>query len=469
MPVGVSPLSSPVARARIDTSIQRQTAPMPGGGQFEFPLGVYPVEPLKPIEGYTLAFESADDEPPAGSGPGWSGGRGKGGRGEDEDGIEPEPWRETEDDGPDFGGEEGGEGSGSGGDDDLEPWPDRYVFDINIRASRVESLCRQLFALLPGRVYPILDVMGNDGYREIDPYIAYDLVGLERFLDAVRRFRGWFFEDGMVGFGAMSEEPFVYVFIDEHKIVTVRVAATAKELVEKILKAFDLTEVDKIAGADAAVHEHRGVLDAPSNRPDLLTHDEIVEQIRDDWGLTLNVDPFHNNDENGNPLGVIPWRCVVRVFDERGEVRYAEIFLTTDSLQSASELAVSGAETLLGGEDPAAEPLPLTDGDIPWDLPSEIASDNPSTPPLPQMGKSGGKTVDKPTSKDGNEGGEKPESETGAFDDIPLDDLTMDMEEFDILVADRIRPDDVDQFPQLAGKVKLNSKSRKILAGRWLE
>lgn len=533
-----------MARARVDTSIQRQTAPVPGnregagGGEFDFPLGVYPVEPLTPIEGYTLAFESADDGPPplgeggSGGGGGGGGGGGAGGGGGGPTGSgrrssprnrDDEPWRgggggggedDDSDDGPD--GLEFDDALGMDGEGELEPWPDRYVFDINIRASRVESLCRQLFAMLPGRIFPILDVMGNDGYREIDPYIAYDLVGLERFLDAVRRFKGWFFEDGMVGFGAMSEEPFVYIFVDEHKIVTVRVAAGAKEQVEKILRAFDLQEVDKIAGADAAVHEHRGVLDAPSNRPDLLTHDEIVEQLRDDWGLTLNVDPFNNTDENGNSLGIVPWRSVVRVFDEGGEVRYAEVFLTADSLQGATELAVSAAEALLAGDDPAADAI---DGDH---SPEAGVTDNPSTEPSP-LGKIGGKTVDKPASiespssggaaghasqspegeapadqgsgggsiekrraagggkgsagsggdlsKDDLEIGDFGESEggRGTVGGIPMDDLSMDFEEFDVLVADRIRPEDVEQYPQLAPRHPLDLKSSRILSGRWME
>ncbi|MFT3684467.1 MAG: hypothetical protein QM783_05980 [Phycisphaerales bacterium] len=487
-----------MARARVDSSIKRQSAPIPagkdgvGGGDFEFPLGVYPVEPLTPIEGYTIAFESADDGPPpleggsslGGNGAGGGGGGGGGGRRPADRGEPAEPWETEGDDSDDESSEREfpEDLPGMDGEGDLEPWPDRYVFDINIRASRVESLCRQLFAMLPGRVFPILDVMGNDGYREIDPYIAYDLVGVERFLDAVRRFKGWFFEDGMVGFGAMSEEPFVYVFVDEHKIVTVRVAAGAKEQVEKILRAFDLQEVDKIAGADAAVHEHRGVLDAPSNRPDLLTHDEIVEQLRDDWGLTLNVDPFHNLDENNNKLGVVPWRSVIRVFDEKGEVRYAEVFLTADSLQAANELAVSAAESLLVGDDPTGmedgKPAPLGD-----------ASDSPSTEPPAVLGKIGGKPVDKPGEPptESLEGvpevlGEFPRSVRGSDDEgegvdfgnsidadlASMDDIPMDIEEFDVLVADRIKPEDVDQFPALAGK-RLNLNASRVLAARWVE
>src|SRR5690606_20568582 len=101
-------------------------------------------------------------------------------------------------------------------------------------------------------------VLGHDAYREVDSLVSYDLIGQERFMDAIRRFRGFFFEDGLVGFGAMSEEPFIYIFVDEHKLITVRVETALKEKVEQVLATFDLQPVDEIAGADSVAHEHRG-------------------------------------------------------------------------------------------------------------------------------------------------------------------------------------------------------------------
>ena len=97
---------------------------------------------------------------------------------------------------------------------------------------------------------------------------------------------------------------------------------------------------------------------------------------------------LRNLDENGIKLGVVPWRSVIRVFDEKGEVRYAEVFLTADSLQAANELAVSAAESLLVGEDPTG----MEDGKP---VPGPGASDSPSTDPPEVLGKIGGKTVDK--------------------------------------------------------------------------
>jgi hypothetical protein len=308
-----------MARCSVDPSLVRKEI-----NGVAFPLGAYPVEEMTPRTGYTLTFEPAD--------------------GDDEEG-------------------------------DWEEWPDRYVFDIFISAVRVESLCRSLFSMLPGRFYPILDVLGHDEYREVDPYVAYELISQERFYDAIRRYRGFFYEDGLVGFGAMSEEPFVYIFVDEHKIVTVRVQADMRERVERLLVAFDLTEVDEIAGADAATHEHRGVLYAPDDRLDLLTADEIVEEIRNDWGLVLNIDPDTNVDDEGNELSITAWRCLARhevtpdappsTTNENGDekqtsseqtdvkARYAEVLLPADSRATAERLLREGMEQLTGKRHPS--------------------------------------------------------------------------------------------------------------------
>lgn len=253
-------------RCESDPSIERVAI-----DEMAFPLGVYPIEAMEPRQGYTLDFESADGD------------------------------------------EEQGE---------WEEWPDRYVFDIVVSAERLGPLVQSLLSLMPSRIFPILDVLGRDAYREIDPYISYDLMGLDQLLDGLIRYKPFFFEDGLVGFGAMADAPFFYVFVDEHKIVTVRAEPLLKERIERILKAFDLTERDDPAGADSVAHEHRGVLLAPADDPSYLSFDEIVERLRDDWRLLLNVEPDTNIDERGRDLGITPWRCIVRVGDGSDLVRY---------------------------------------------------------------------------------------------------------------------------------------------------
>lgn len=284
---------------------------------FAFPLGVYPVEAMTPKPGYTIQFEPAD--------------------GDDEEG-------------------------------EWEEWPDRYVFDIVMPATRMPLFCHLALATMTERLYPILDVLGQDAYREIDPYISYDLVGQDRILDAWRKYKDFFFEDGLVGFGAMSEEPFSYLFVDEHKIVTIRVEPHMKERIERLLRSFGLEPMEDPAGADAAAHEHRGVLLAPESQPDLMTFEELVEALKVEWQLLLNIDPDRNVDDEGKDLGVTHWRCVVRVEVEaegasQPQVKYAEVILDADCLRAAEEGALEAAEASEGAQDLMVEDVRVIEHD----------------------------------------------------------------------------------------------------------
>jgi len=278
---------------QLDPTLERVTA-----GSMRFPLGVYPVEPISPIQGYAVEFEPAD------------------------------------------GAEDGS---------DLEEWPDRYVYDIMVSIERLPLLIVQLLSLMPSRVYPILDFIGHDEFREIDPYISYERIGTDQIIDATRQFRGFFYEDGMCGFGAMCEEPFFYLFVDEHKILTVRVEPTLKPRVDKLLEAMDLPETTDLAGVDTVAHEHRSVLVVPAEPSNVLSAEEIVGFLRQEWRLTLNIDPESNVDDEGNELGVTGWRTVFRCVSGEDELpRYGESFLWAGNLLEAEDMALKAAESLMG-------------------------------------------------------------------------------------------------------------------------
>lgn len=344
-----------MSRCKVDPSIGRVEVE-----GFAFPLGVYPVETLKPRAGYTLAFEPADGDD----------GESRPGR-DDADilGNDTDPKADRESDDVDYGssfegsyGEAEREGGAQGGE--WEEWPDRYVFDILVPTQRVEPLFRALFALMPGRIFPILDVLGHDEYREVDPYVSYDLLGTDRFIDAIRRFRGFFYEDGLVGFGAMSDQPFLYIFVDEHKIITVRAEVPLRERIEQILAAFDLEQIEEITGADSVTHEHRSVLEAPQDRLDLLSADEIVEDLQEEWRLELNINPDTNVDESGTDLGITGWRCIVRV-----DPPPPEQAVRPDPLTDEPELP---AETLISQA-----------GSIPPESPTQTGADVSAPPATP--------------------------------------------------------------------------------------
>lgn len=247
---------------------------------------------------------------------------------------------------------------------EWEEWPDRYVFDIVVPENRIASVCRSLFTLLPGRVYPILDILGHDAFREIDPYISYCLVGLDHLTDAVQRYSAFFFEDGMCGFGAMCDDPFIYIFVDEHKIITVRVQEQDKERVERVLQAYDLSLVDEPMGADAVMHEHRSVLRTPGDQPRLLGVDQVIEKLRTNWHLTLNIDIETNLDDDANELGVTGWRCFARLFnDDPNQHQLVEILLTADSLHHLEDLVFEVTDQIPAPDDKSWDEIVILSAD----------------------------------------------------------------------------------------------------------
>lgn len=308
-----------------------------------------------------------------------------------------------------------------------------------ISAERLPTLCRSLFMLLPGRVFPILDVLGQDAYREIDPYIAYDLVGLDSFFDGVREFGEFLYEDGMCGFGVMSEDPFLYVFIDEHKVVTVRAQPELKDRVERVLHAFDLEMTESAAGADAAAHEHRSVLIAPPDRPELWTPEQVVEELQDRWRMLLNVDPDTNTDDAGHDLGVTIWRALVRCEYENGPVRYAEAVFDAENLRQAERVAFTAIED-------------LTDREV-------------------SAGKSGAGSTG--TSPKAGAGSPAPAGGTGATASSKKEEDADDWRDAKLVIIDRITPKQLSQVLSQAGlsvedgKVKAKPKpGQKALPGK---
>lgn len=276
----------------LDSSIQRLVV-----DGFSFPLGVYPVEACKPVQGYSVAFEPAD-----------------------------------------------------GGDDEWEQWPDRYVYEIVVGADLLPALCRNLLMLMPPRVYPILDFLGHDAYREIDPFLAYEPVGLDHVIEGLRKYRAFLYEDGLCGWGAMAEDPFFYLFVDEHKIITIRIPAELRDQMDALLAFHGLTQVEEPSGADSVEHEHRTVLLAPETDPESMTAEEIVDALREDWRLSLNVDPETNVDDEGNDLGVTAWRSLVRVPDAEGD-RFVEVLLAAPCMRRAEELALEASAEVAGESD----------------------------------------------------------------------------------------------------------------------
>jgi hypothetical protein len=219
----------------------------------------------------------------------------------------------------------------------------------------LRDVLNKAFALLPEQVYGIVEIGSRDAYRTTDVFLGDELIPRSEFRRIWSQFEPFLVEDGSVAAGANSEDPFIEVFLDQWKGVTIHVPADRREEVERMLQGLGLSEVPETwsddedghaAPADAGI-EHlldersyvRSVLDTSDEfMPDV---DELLLQLRHAWRLELNVDPRTNVDESGRALGATLWYAVALVHDASGKSEngaYVSAWATASCLMQVEQL-----------------------------------------------------------------------------------------------------------------------------------
>ncbi|MHC4768030.1 MAG: hypothetical protein ACYTEI_04885 [Planctomycetota bacterium] len=211
--------------------------------------------------------------------------------------------------------------------------------------------------LLPETVYGIVEISSRDAYRPIDVYIGQEEVPLRRLLTTWRQVEPILLEDASIAAGANSENPFVELFLDQWKGLSIIVPLSMRDDVESILDSFALEEVAQTwpVGADNPALEQsqiRPVLAGSAvGAPDI---DDVLMVLRRDWQLELNVDPDTNVDEGGRELGMTLWHAVVGVGGVEGGV--AESGDSADLSIWATAGSLKELEVLINGVLSAGEP-----------------------------------------------------------------------------------------------------------------
>lgn len=213
------------------------------------------------------------------------------------------------------------------GDEDV---PDTYRYAIACSFEKIAPLLRDLFELLPDEVYPLVEASSKDAYRAVDIFGARETTLFDDFLETWAEYEQVILEDGAIGAGAQSDEPYMEVFVDSWKVVAVQVLEEQRDDVERILARHDIELVEHTWPPEVAerpdppltVREILVVEDEDS--PDI---DEILFQLREAWGLELEVDPEDNVDDAGRRLGRTLWHAiaVVRSPDEEEPPRAAYV------------------------------------------------------------------------------------------------------------------------------------------------
>ncbi|MHC4828676.1 MAG: hypothetical protein ACYTEY_19175, partial [Planctomycetota bacterium] len=130
--------------------------------------------------------------------------------------------------------------------------PDTYSFYVAVSHEHVSPIARRAMELLPETVYGIVEISSRDAYRPIDVYIGQEEVPLRRFLTTWRQCEPILLEDASIAAGANSESPFVELFVDQWKGLSIIVPLSMRDEVESILGEFALEEVAQTwpVGAD---------------------------------------------------------------------------------------------------------------------------------------------------------------------------------------------------------------------------
>ncbi len=254
--------------------------------------------------------------------------------------------------------------------------PDTYSFYVAVSHERVAPILHRAFALLPSRVSGIVEISSCDAYRPIDVFIGREEITLRQFLATWNECESVLLEDGSIAAGANSDSPYVEVFMDQWKGVSIIVSLDMRDEVESMLQEFGLEEVPETwpVGPDNPDLERsrmRPVLDASGDAADI---DDVLLLLRNDWRLELNVDPDTNVDEAGRDLGRTLWHAVVAVQDAGSAARAeVSVWATAGSLVELDSLI---DEVLLA--EPGWQPVELYSADrIAYDERPDELSDLP--------------------------------------------------------------------------------------------
>ena len=228
---------------------------------------------------------------------------------------------------------------------------DSYSFHVVVSHEGVRSVLHPAFTLLPEEIFPVIEVGSRDAYRSIDVFSASAPVPKRDFLEIWAEFESFLLEDATIGAGASADDPAIEVFLDAWKGVSIHVPVRMREQVETMLIGLGLREVPETWPSDieqdvvrnSRVRDVLEIIDDQS--PDL---DELLLQMRESWGLELDVDREVNVDDGGRQLGHTLWHAIIVVEPQDGSANrgaYVSVWSTATSLSQVEEIV---SDTLSG-------------------------------------------------------------------------------------------------------------------------
>jgi hypothetical protein len=194
-----------------------------------------------------------------------------------------------------------------------DPTGERYRIEVLVSAEKLVPLYLDLCTLLPESICVALERASEDAYSRWDEFMSDEVPRL-RFLELFRTYQFAFAEDGNLGLGAFSHDPPVEVFLGSHKELVV--FSPDRKAVTDILHRHRVAscELETFYKRD---HSHVPLTDYRGLRGPEFDYLHVAEVVRHALGMELQIDEDENVDEDGEPLGLVPWHVVAIVVPRR--------------------------------------------------------------------------------------------------------------------------------------------------------
>jgi hypothetical protein len=163
---------------------------------------------------------------------------------------------------------------------------DQYEYRLLVSADRLFDTAKQLFELLiPEEAYATYEEFSLDAYRENDAFMSDDVVPRDRILLAWERYGDYLVEDGKCGFGALSFDPQIEIFVEEHGSIFIACALEQKARVEEIIHGLRLEHFETLKCIENYRHQHEDVLLVDPNDSEMMDEVDIKFSIIESLGM----------------------------------------------------------------------------------------------------------------------------------------------------------------------------------------
>ena len=183
----------------------------------------------------------------------------------------------------------------------------RYRTEVLVSAEKLVPLFLDLVGLLPERVFVSLERASADLYRRWDEFTSAE-TSRTRFLEVFQKHHVVFTEDGHLGVGVFAADPPVEVFLGSHKEVVVFAPDHAPVI--EVLRRHGVKpcKLDLFYQRD---HQHVALTEYRGMRAPHFDYLQVADRVRHALDMSLQQDEDENVDDEGRPLGLVPWHAVV--------------------------------------------------------------------------------------------------------------------------------------------------------------